>query len=488
MLPQVALAPGFYCHTIHCGLNGVLMSFNAIHDLKVTCFLKINFYLCKNHNFIPRSLLMKLFSLFLAIFLFGIDNALASTYTGNMKVVSTATETHIQCDDITTNGIGSAYTDHTFSLQCGDDNITVCKWKFRLKGKDGKFVEIENGTDKTFTIHKIDTPENYLINENGTLEANIQCEYSSGGGAGSIVYNEFLLDLKPIILSIDNLKKIDVNTYGFYLLFDVCYEGADHCIVDIEEEFDHSIRVSHYYEPLLAHVQTGNISKFEFSWVKVSVRNKYGSVSETMEFMPTEGNVSETLVHDITYDYHLFEDSGKINCNGTLKFSLSFPENTSYVVLGRSDQSNTFLSNGDVFLSLNEEIPSSTTEVTKNEINWNTHFRLFVYPEYYDIILSPLYAVSDFIDAKDLELLNGQASADVIGVNNVKLYSFNRTLYVETDDNIDLAVYDLLGKFIFTGHLLSGNSSIPLNNISSPFIIARYSNSSGTATKKIIVR
>ncbi len=97
-------------------------------------------------------------------------------------------------------------------------------------------------------------------------------------------------DLKPVIYSIDNLQVVENDDYMFYLLFDVRFSGADYISVEIEEEYDTTLRNYRFYgDDGVAHVKTGNMSNLYYSWVTVIVRNKYGAVSQTMEFAPTAG-------------------------------------------------------------------------------------------------------------------------------------------------------------------------------------------------------
>lgn len=197
--------------------------------------------------------------------------------------------------------------------------------------------------------------------------------------------------------------------------------------------------------------------------------------------------VVDSLVHNISYDYQLFENSGKLNCSGTLKFSISIPANAHHIVLARSDRRNPYTINGVVNLNHKESIPLSVTEVSKNVIYWNTHFRLFVFLNNSSWISSPLYTISDYVNKNDLELLNQQSSVKNVDIKNMRLYAENKTLYVETHENIVLSVYDLFGNCLFSGDI-NGTHSVSLKNLSTPFIIVRYSNSVSTTTQKIFVR
>ena len=193
----------------------------------------------------------------------------------------------IQCSDISDTGIGSAYSSHTFSLSKGNENVSNYSWTFSLKDNTGGYVKISGGTSEEFTIDKISSPENYFVNINGDLEGRIECDYTVGGQQYSAEPFMLSLELKPTILSIDNLTiERNEEEFTFSLAFDVRYAGADFVTFEIEEEYNTMVPNYRVYEPYIAHVNTGAITFLYYSWVYVTVSNKYGSTTETMEFAP----------------------------------------------------------------------------------------------------------------------------------------------------------------------------------------------------------
>lgn len=116
----------------------------------------------------------------------------------------------------------------------------------------------------------------------------IECDYAINGKKYKAHPFNFVLDLKPAILSIDNLKKIESGDSCFYLMFDVMYLGADYVVVEVEEEFDSVLRTERFDEPDCAQARTGNISSLYYSWVTVYVKNQYGEACETFEFEPSD--------------------------------------------------------------------------------------------------------------------------------------------------------------------------------------------------------
>ena len=126
-------------------------------------------------------------------------------------------------------------------------------------------------------------------------------------------------DLKPSIIAIENLSVINEGDYAFYLTFDVKYSGADYVTVEIEEEYNTSLRNYRFEQPDFAHVKTGNITTLNYSWVYVTVKNEYGSDRRTLEFAPSYGNadIAGTPLSAITTAIQLYAIDGHIVFEGT---------------------------------------------------------------------------------------------------------------------------------------------------------------------------
>lgn len=210
----------------------------------------------------------------------------------------------IKCDNISDNGIGSTYEPHTFSLLKGDENVSNYSWRFLLKDKQGNYTRISDGTGESFTIAEISSPDNYFVNVNGDLEGRIECDYTLDGKRYSAIPFTLSLELEPIILSIDDLTVVNNGEYEFYLTFNVRYTGADYVSVEVEEEYNTTLRRYRFDEPYIAHVKTGNITNLYYSWVTVIVSNKYDTASETMEFAPVSGETDPDISLDIP-DSHI---------------------------------------------------------------------------------------------------------------------------------------------------------------------------------------
>lgn len=239
---------------------------------------------------------MRRLILFISILLLGAtcSEAIAQK-NSNDKTLSGFT---IKCNDISDEGVGSAYLTHTFTLSKADENVSDYNWRFLLKDKQGKYAQISNGKDEEFTIASVSTSDDFLVNDEGNLEGKIECDYTLNGERRGAVPFQISLDLKPSILSIDDLTKVADGDYGFYLTFTVRYVGAKSITVELEEEYSTSLRNYRFDEPDIAHVKTGSMSSLYYSWVYIIASNKYGSIRKTLEFAPEEDASVPTISDD----------------------------------------------------------------------------------------------------------------------------------------------------------------------------------------------
>lgn len=106
--------------------------------------------------------------------------------------------------------------------------------------------------------------------------------------------------LKPCIVSVDNVTKEYVGTSAFILSFDVVYTGAESLLVEVEEEFNTTLRSYRFDEPDFVHVTTGAITVLYKSWVTISAENEFGLVSSVMEFEPDGSPLVQLPVDSVT--------------------------------------------------------------------------------------------------------------------------------------------------------------------------------------------
>jgi hypothetical protein len=201
----------------------------------------------------------------------------------------------ILCGDIGDDGIGSAYADHTFTIENrGDEDISQYEWHYYIKDDNDNYVECTKDkkgnllttTESQFTIKEISGIDNYKGNINGDLEGKIECEYTINNKKYKATPFTVSLERKPQIISVDLTPIRNSSNYTYSLCGKVEYTGADYLTLEIEEEYSTSLRSYRITEPFLAHIATGNISSLYYSWATIRVKNKYGSAYETIEFAP----------------------------------------------------------------------------------------------------------------------------------------------------------------------------------------------------------
>lgn len=188
---------------------------------------------------------------------------------------------------ISSNGIGSAYEPHTFKLNPSQQDADGYEWTFKLKTKSDGFSTVSTGNESSFTIGKIQNPDDYFVNLNGDLEGLVECTYIVDGRARKANSLMLSLELLPIIDYISEPVLNYNGDYTFNASFTIGYKGADYAVVEVEEDFNKIVRAYRFYEPFIAHAKTGKITSLYDSWITVIIRNKYGETVETMHFAPT---------------------------------------------------------------------------------------------------------------------------------------------------------------------------------------------------------
>lgn len=196
---------------------------------------------------------------------------------------------NIKCDNISDNNNISAYIPHTFSIDKAEgDVISDYNWSFQLKDKSGVYTTVSKGSASGFIIAEISSPHGYYVNSAGEMEGRIECIYTLNGKQKR-ASSDLSLDLKPVILSIDNLEVHEnQEDYYFWLTFELNYRGSNKVYICVSDEESPYITRNEFYEPLLAHITTTQMSTTCYSWVDIDINNQYGKTTKTLEFAPTQ--------------------------------------------------------------------------------------------------------------------------------------------------------------------------------------------------------
>lgn len=200
----------------------------------------------------------------------------------------------------------------------------------------------------------------------------------------------------------------------------------------------------------------------------------------------SESKTSNELVHKIKYTYQLFYNQTNLDCSGTLDLSLTLPPNTIKLIFERTTP-HTIDSDLDKLHFLLKSEYLDTSNLTIHDIYWGTYFRVCAIIEDGTKEYSPIYSINDYIEQDDLNSLLISTSVESIEIDKVNLQIENNTLYIYTPKTLYLSISDLSGKLIFNGNIQT-QVLIPLEKITSPFIIVTYKTSDISKTKKLLIQ
>lgn len=321
----------------------------------------------------------------------------------------------IKCGDVSDDGVGTAYAAHEFVLDSAVGDVSAYQWSFCLKDSSGEFVPVSAGDEATFLVDAVRSPENYFVSESKSLEGRVECTYTINGEHFDAMPFSISLDLKPRIISIDDVEKHYMTLDEYYLTFNVTYTGADCLKVKMEEDYSSGKRVYWSYEPNIAHVKTGTTTDLFYCWVTIEVQNEYGLATETLEFAPEHDNSGLPPVVDLTFIYLNTEENERYNY---IRLYFSDLEGIDRLVLER-------LRDG-LRLPSKIEIGDLKKGYFDTSIDMNTTFTAVAYNENGSTRGTPLYVP-----------MKSTAGVEVVE---------DATAVVER-----IVVYDLSGRVVFDG-------------------------------------
>lgn len=227
-------------------------------------------------------------------------------------------ELEIFSNQLDETGVGSAYENYTFEIKnTSNKKIVNPKWTYKLFDKDSESpIVIQMANSEKFEIKSVNDLSKYYITSNGDLKGEINFECTIDGVDISIRPYRLSLELKPIIKAITDIEIIK-HSNSRSILGKVCYSGADHVTIQVEEDFSSVLCTTHIYEPFLAHMQIDHIVRQYAAWVDIIVSNKYGYVIETIELEPdytrlNHNNTSEMLNCDNDGSIEIYSLEGSL--------------------------------------------------------------------------------------------------------------------------------------------------------------------------------
>lgn len=204
------------------------------------------------------------------------------------NITETPSVVKIQGIDMDESGLASAYSPHRFKLDGNIAFLSNIKWAFYLPVSDEneELVKVQNDGDE-FTIPAIGDKDKYFVNLNGGVLGKVVFTGVLFGQAISDTYY-VTLELKPKIQNVEITKIVsnvpDYDSYDVY--FNIEYYGSDELMVNVEEEYSSAIASQIVKEPFYAHVKSSRITAPYYAWIDISVENKYGKDSYTIELPP----------------------------------------------------------------------------------------------------------------------------------------------------------------------------------------------------------
>lgn len=140
----------------------------------------------------------------------------------------------------------------------------------------------------------------------------------------------------------------------------------------------------------------------------------------------------------------------------------------------------------DLYFTVKSEFPIATTLSVPN-IYWGTYFRICAILTNGDRIYSSTYSINDYIEQKDFDSLLNASSIYDPTIDNVSLHIINKSLIISAPFILSISIYDLYGNFIYNGNV-GQTTVIPLDKVSSPFVIVTYKTKDATKTTKILIQ
>lgn len=180
-------------------------------------------------------------------------------------------------------------------------------WRIDLPLKDGGRTTVTESYGSRLEVPAI--YDNYLYDINGDGE--IAAKVSFNGNADSKPVSasmEVNLDFKPRIRSVNILRKVRGDSYDTYsLIYDVEYLGAGRVLSVLEQEYGITHSSTYTNEAPVAHITTSGIYSNLYAWIALSVENRYGKATYTMEIEPVDDVPTGIALSpaDITLDYPL---------------------------------------------------------------------------------------------------------------------------------------------------------------------------------------
>lgn len=200
-----------------------------------------------------------------------------------------------------------------------------------------------------------------------------------------------------------------------------------------------------------------------------------------------QAEIRDDLVKSIEYRYELFiNKSDKQDCKGTLAIALNKPGNVQTIIVDRTKPHTTDTEH--LFYFYSKSIHTSDVDtIIKTDVLWGTYFRVSYVMEDNSSVSSPIYCVDDYIDPDDMALIKGLTDIYELAPESPVISVKGKIITIDTQKQLHLSVYDAFGRTIISKRI-AGHTEIPLEHISSPYIIVTYTLDNHLITKKFLIQ
>lgn len=196
-------------------------------------------------------------------------------------------------------------------------------------------------------------------------------------------------------------------------------------------------------------------------------------------------------VDNVSFDYEMTENNGSPNCYGAMKFTVHVSPDVERIVLERSRNHVLDVDKVLAFLkqTLKPEENQTSVDVNIDNASWGKYFRVWAYLPDGNHAHTPFFSTNDYMNSEDLKTI-----LDAAGVEDIEsdadatvIRLDGKNLIVDVSGSVNLIVADLNGRNIFSGEVKQ-STVIPLDCVTTPFVVVRYVAADKVFTKKFIVR
>ena len=224
-------------------------------------------------------------------------------------------EIAIECDELASPFIGSAYKEYTFRLNTSLA-FEACSWRYILPLQGGGTEEVASSTSgSSFTIPALDEDNRYDSSASAELQGIISFVGWTANGAAHTATCGITLDMRPHIMQA-NIVSITPCAYDetwYDVAFEVYYIGSHSVHMYLELEFDPGMPSKFSDNHNYTSATFYDVDSYGYAKIHIEVKNDYGS-DKTVLKIP--GTMSHCQYESLTLEELLADGSCTIEMYG----------------------------------------------------------------------------------------------------------------------------------------------------------------------------